>query len=478
MARVWFLPLWFLWWVTALPYALFLALISGGRADLWLLALWWCKPLYEAPLLFWASRALLGAQPPWSATHAVVRTAMSRALLPLLLWRRLSLRRAFLMPVTIVEGLRGEPGRQRRRVLSLHQSAPRWLTILCYHFEAILWLGLLLTLVFLIPRELVRIDLAALVLGAGSWLDWLSALLYLLAFSVIAPVYVCAGFALYLTRRTELEAWDLEVAFRRAHSTPPTSGRVPRPGTLAGLTLIGLCTTLASGDAMAVTKLDPDQAQTLIQEILADEDFGSRLDVTLWLPPGATDADNPAERAWSPGVRTWMLLLATALKWLALALVLLILAGLVVRLAHDWRRRLRRPPHPVPNALPTWFGQAPDPVVPEESATRIRALLDAEQARAALARLYGWMLAEVSRLGPRLSPGATEGDCLSGARARLPAASAALVTRVIAHWRLVAYGRREPDARLVRQLFDGWCQVLGRRETTRASPTTTPRTRL
>ena len=43
---------------------------------------------------------------------------------------------------------------------------------------------------------------------AFNALDWL-------AVAFIEPFYVGAGFGLYLNRRTQLEAWDLEIAFRR-----------------------------------------------------------------------------------------------------------------------------------------------------------------------------------------------------------------------------------------------------------------------
>ena len=35
------------------------------------------------------------------------------------------------------------------------------------------------------------------------------------AICVVEPLYVAGGFGLYLNRRTELEAWDIEIAFRR-----------------------------------------------------------------------------------------------------------------------------------------------------------------------------------------------------------------------------------------------------------------------
>jgi hypothetical protein len=39
---------------------------------------------------------------------------------------------------------------------------------------------------------------------------------YAAAVAFVEPFYVAAGFGLYLNRRVELEAWDLEQEFRRA----------------------------------------------------------------------------------------------------------------------------------------------------------------------------------------------------------------------------------------------------------------------
>ena len=39
---------------------------------------------------------------------------------------------------------------------------------------------------------------------------------YVVVVLFLEPFYVAAGFAMYLNRRAELEAWDIEQEFRRA----------------------------------------------------------------------------------------------------------------------------------------------------------------------------------------------------------------------------------------------------------------------
>jgi hypothetical protein len=215
LARHWFLPLWGLWWMAVLPIGGLLLLALRDHTDLWLLAIWWLKPLYESLLLFWLSRALFGDAQPVARTARQLRHAFPPRLWPHLLWRRLSLARSFTMPVTLLERLSGRARRERLRILRGGSGAAAWLTMICVHLESLLWLSALLLIAFMIPEHLPALDLRAALFDDDSTLYWLGTLSMLAALSVIAPFYVAAGFALYLGRRTELEAWDLELRFRR-----------------------------------------------------------------------------------------------------------------------------------------------------------------------------------------------------------------------------------------------------------------------
>ena len=55
-----------------------------------------------------------------------------------------------------------------------------------------------------------------LVSGEPGTLMWAVPAAYVIAVLFLEPFYVAAGFAMYLNRRAELEAWDIEQEFRRA----------------------------------------------------------------------------------------------------------------------------------------------------------------------------------------------------------------------------------------------------------------------
>jgi hypothetical protein len=479
LGREWFVSLWILWWITALPVAVLLAVLTGGRPDLWLVAVWWCKPLYEAPLQSWAGRALLGERPEPAERVRIVRAAWTRHILPLLLWRRLGLRRSFLMPVTLLEGLSGAPARRRRAVLSNGIGAPTWLTLICYHFEAILWGGVLLALVFLVPEELPRVDLIAAVTESDSAVYWISAAIYLAAFSVIAPFYVCAGFSLYLTRRTELEAWDLEVAFRRAREEQDAAARGAASLTLAALLAVGLVLALPSPvagafaprDAVLETHLDREtlldrgEAQVLIREILADDDFGRTQEVTLWLPVERDPAEPMEGWTWPSDLGALAVTLAEILKWSLLVLASAGLVWLALKVIQGmagkrptWRRSRSRSRGegggPAVQLEPLGAARLPDDI-----AASVRRLIDTGEHRAALALLYRASLAEMARQGLAIPAGATEGDCLALAAATLPAPRVGLMARLTEAWSRVAYAHRQPPGAELMALLDDWSRA-------------------
>ena len=65
--------------------------------------------------------------------------------------------------------------------------------------------------------------------GSLNWIDFLqnstgkqvllTTLAYAMAVAFLEPFYVAAGFGMYLNRRVELEAWDVEQELRRAFAS-------------------------------------------------------------------------------------------------------------------------------------------------------------------------------------------------------------------------------------------------------------------
>jgi hypothetical protein len=465
LGRRWFPRLLGLWCLAALPVALLGLVWLGHSPSLWAVLLWWFKPLYEAPLLFWLGRRLFGEAPPLRDLWVARRQMLPARLLPYLLWRRLTPSRSFQMPLLLLEGLGGRERRRRQQVLQGTGGTAAWLTVIGLHFESVLWASALLLIAVMIPEELPGLDLSAAFFDEGSAPYWLSTLLYLVAMSVIAPFYVAAGFALYLARRTELEAWDLELAFRRfAPPRRPEEGRRggPRAAVLAPL---ALGVALGLPQPVQALELGAQQARAEIEEVLSGADFGRTREVPTWVyVGGGSSGDGAGERpAWlvdllralgrsaEPG--------AVAIKWLVYLTVVVLILAVVQRVvrARDGHH-LRGAPRPgwsdpASGARPP--GQAPP--IPADVPAAAQALLRGGDTRGALALLYGASIALLRRRhGVAIAQSATEAEYLALVLARRPAREGALMGRLVHLWERLAYGHEEPLPADVKTLLRDW----------------------
>ncbi len=213
MVRHWWKPLYKIWFLFLLFILIITSPLLYWGEPFWL-GYWWLKPLYDRVILYFFSHALFGEQPGfWQSLSSLRKTGL---LMGLLSWRRFDLARSFNLPVWQLEGSRGKIASNRLKLLQKNSSdydKATWLTIICIHFEWLLMFSFWGLLYMFIPAN-YNLDLF-IILNNKSWVDFLSLIAYLFVIAIIEPLYVAAGFALYLNRRTHLEAWDIELAFRR-----------------------------------------------------------------------------------------------------------------------------------------------------------------------------------------------------------------------------------------------------------------------
>ncbi len=183
----------------------------------WLPALliWLAKPWLDQAILFALSRALFG-EPTAPRDLWAARALLLRPNLLALVLLRLSASRSFKLPIVQLEGLTGRAQRDRVRQLTLrHRGVARAMTLAFANAELALCASVLMLRMMLAPH----------IFGlAGGWLTGfaaaqaglISSIAYAAAVAFLEPFYVAGGFGLYVNRRVELEAWDIEQEFRRA----------------------------------------------------------------------------------------------------------------------------------------------------------------------------------------------------------------------------------------------------------------------
>jgi hypothetical protein len=201
----------------ALP--LFVVALASFELAAWLptTLMWFSKPWLDRTILFVLSRAAFG-QPtrPIDVWHAQ-RDVWWRGLFLTCTLQRLSPWRSLTQPVYQLEGLPFlQAGVRVRHIKRRAAGSAFMMTHVFSVSENALTFALVSLLFWFAPAgtapdlfDAFSGDVAPMV-TVGLQIAYAIAVLFL------EPFYVAAGFAMYLHRRAELEAWDIEQEFRRA----------------------------------------------------------------------------------------------------------------------------------------------------------------------------------------------------------------------------------------------------------------------
>lgn len=198
-----------------------LAIASWELAG-WLpsLLIWCAKPWLDRTILYSLSRAAFGQRTApadiWRARRQVLWGQF------LFTWtvQRLSPWRSLTQPVYQLEGASAWRARDR-----VHQIRRRYIgsalmvTSAFSIAETALSFGLFSLVFWLAPMGHTP-EISALLAGeVPGVLSLTVPIAYAITVLFLEPFFVAAGFAMYLNRRAELEAWDIEQEFRRAFAS-------------------------------------------------------------------------------------------------------------------------------------------------------------------------------------------------------------------------------------------------------------------
>jgi hypothetical protein len=178
--------------------------------------LWWCLPWLDRALLHIYARQAFGDETGFNDAWQARRDAPWLATLQWLTIWRLSFWRAYSMPVGQLEGQTGSARRQRvKTILRTHRGA----AMMMQAAFGWIWFFLMLGLVSLIPwmtPGLRNLEALRWLADGGLLANGLDYATQAIAMLSIEPFFVASGFAMYLNRRVELEAWDVEQDLRHA----------------------------------------------------------------------------------------------------------------------------------------------------------------------------------------------------------------------------------------------------------------------
>ena len=181
-----------------------------------MLAIWFSKAWLDRTILFVLSRAAFGQRTTisdvWRAQRRVwwrqfVFTWTVRRLSP---WRSLTEAVYQLEESSITKG-----GARIRQIRNRHAAAASMMTVVFGTAEMVLTAAIVSLVFWLAPSGLAP-ELVKLFSDQTGFLSLALSAAYAIAVLFLEPFFVAAGFGMYLNRRAELEAWDIEQEFRRA----------------------------------------------------------------------------------------------------------------------------------------------------------------------------------------------------------------------------------------------------------------------
>ncbi len=210
--------IWRCYLLVAVPFiAICLATFELVPAWLPMSFIWWGKPWLDRTILFVLARAAFGQSTTPGDLWQAQRHVWWSQLFSTWTWRRLSPWRSFTQAVYQLEGQSFFAARRRVVQLRRRRTGSPFLMTAAYSFaELSLTFGLASLTLWFAPEGLAPDVERIFDDGLETAVTVVVAMAYAVVVLFLEPFYVASGFGMYLNRRAELEAWDIEQEFRRA----------------------------------------------------------------------------------------------------------------------------------------------------------------------------------------------------------------------------------------------------------------------
>jgi hypothetical protein len=497
LTKAWWRPLFLSWFVPALVIFLLCSLTFHQQTWLGYTLVWLLKPVLDRGALFIASRRLFGDQANARDLLTNLSTVYRRDWFWSLTMRRLSLTRSFDMPLTVLEQVSGKARSNRQAVLhSTVSGVATWLTIICLHIELFIVLGIGGLLVAMVPEQ-VDIDILNMMFFEEEVLaEWIYSVCVFLAMCIIGPFYAVAGFILYISRRIDLEAWDIEIRFRHLAAEYQSRQKLAQASTnslLAIVCSVAVCASLflPTSSARANDLLNDENQMVSYEAALAkddivnvklgedfhqiEQDSGWRLkdfekkqpedeEVPEWLinfldyiSDNLGFLEKAGEIIQAPGAYIEYLLWSLAV---ALIIYIIYRYRLIIRNISP-SRRTDKTPEAIPDVM---FGlDVRQESIPTDVAAAVHALWIQKDYRDAVSLLYRSTLAGLIHYHELdFSASDTEGECLRKVKEKDEENLNRFCTKLTQVWQSLAYGHQLPAEAVIRELCEKWDEVLKR----------------
>jgi len=195
---------------------------------------WLLKPLYSISCISIYGKLAFNTIPMLNFSPVFLKNLAFTSFLKIMFLHRFLPTRTFILPVRVLERLRGKKARKRSELLSqgIEVYHVRWYGYLLAFAEILMVSAPFAALLmftqynFLTPPDFDVHELF-LRLQEGSFGSYIIIKIsYSVSVFLMEPLFVAIGFSSYLYRRARLEYWDIEIAFRSLNESLSTKGKI------------------------------------------------------------------------------------------------------------------------------------------------------------------------------------------------------------------------------------------------------------
>lgn len=490
MVQTWWKAVYFPLAIVTFTIATALFFIVPGD-DFWIAGLifWWLKPLFDRIVLHIISHKLFNEElTSWQALKKIPFLIWNTGFFQTMTFRRFSMSRGFNLPIWQLEQLRGAQRADRQRVLHLAaHSQASWLTIAMVHLEMILVISLFALIALFLPENILNDFFEGLFSQPDVdrlWLDYLNYFFYVSIVTLLHPFYIAGNFALYINRRTQLEAWDLELDFRKLSirikdllkATPPLlilfmvwTGLAGTPNTaLADEITITQSISNDKTEFLENERKPAEASKKVIEEVMLTENLNDKKIVKRWVKK-KLPKKKQKDKSDSDYSNFWKIVknilepiavfIGTIIEfglWILIAIGLFLLFYFRDRWLYLFQGgRKIKDEYQAPDIM---FGMdVRKESLPEDIISEVKKLWEANQHREALSLLYrGALVRLINQEQVKLEDSYTEGDVLRHAGKQLNANKQRYLNNLTTQWKLIAYAHRSPLEPDMQLLFNHW----------------------
>jgi len=382
---------------------------------------------------------------------------------------RFSTTRGLSMPISQLEGLKGATYRSRVSLLSRNggdgaTQASMVALLMVLVTAASCWFFMMMVYQFYGENDFFERIFEDLYLYGDDHSNlWLILLFYCIGVTLIEPLYVGAGFAMYVNSRTMTEGWDIELSFKRLSERLRSNFKVkdPKKGQQSkagkGILLLILSLSLfTSSDSYAET------AKERVDRITKGEEYiVHQRQETTYKWEGSSSSSGYGKSSSSSGGNGWVVLegISLFIFWGVVVLLVGVVIWVIVKNKHALNKvNSLNEPNDLP-AVKSVMGMDVTPEsLPKALSDEAREVWLRGDHHAAMSLLYrgaiSWM---VNQGRVPIVESDTENDCVRRVVDKLVDIDRGQFFEHLTHsWVNLAYGKTLPSESVVLDICDRW----------------------